>query len=261
MSKTNSLVIQTPEGIAFPLLLASPVTRFLAWIVDFFCIAVLAQLTSLVVVLVGWISLDIASALALLLYFVLSIGYGIALEWYWRGQTIGKRLFRLRVVDAQGLRLQVSQVVIRNLLRFVDSLPGCYAVGGLACLIHPRAQRLGDLAANTLVIRNPRVAEPDLAQVLAGKYNSFRDHPHLAARLRQRVSVQEAGIALQSLLRRNDLDPSARVDLFREVAGHFRQVTPFPAEATEGIADEQYVRNVTDILFRTNTAKNQAQQP
>src|SRR2546428_4892968 len=154
----------------------------------------------------GLISLDFARAVLVLAVFVIQIGYGIVCEWFWRGQTIGKRLLRLRVMDAQGLRLQFSQIVIRNLLRFVDLLPAFYLVGGIACLISRRAQRLGDFAANTIVVRNPKVKEPDLDQLLAGKYNSLRQYTHLSARLRQRVSPTEARVALQALLRRDELD-------------------------------------------------------
>jgi len=70
----------------------------------------------------GLISFDFARAFTVLAYFVIQIGYGIVMEWFWRGQTLGKRLLRLRVIDSQGLRLQFSQIVIRNLLRFVDML-------------------------------------------------------------------------------------------------------------------------------------------
>jgi signal transduction histidine kinase/ActR/RegA family two-component response regulator len=77
------------------------------------------------------------------------------------------------VVDAEGLRLQFHQIVTRNLLRFVDSLPLFYFVGGLVAWFNPKCQRLGDLAANTIVIRSPRLAEPDLDQLLAGKFNSL----------------------------------------------------------------------------------------
>ena len=86
-------------------------------------------------------------------------------------------------MDEQGLRLKFSQVVIRNLLRPVDGLPLAYLLGGLACLISKRAQRLGDLAAGTIVVRHPTIFQPDLDQLMAGKYNSFRDYPHLEARL------------------------------------------------------------------------------
>jgi hypothetical protein len=85
---------------------------------------------------------------------------------------------------------------------------------------------------------------------MAGKYNSLRDYPHLEARLRQRVSPREAGLALQALLRRNQLDSQARLDLFEQMAAHFRSLVLFPAEACEGITAEQYVRNVVDVLFR-----------
>ena len=116
-------------------------------------------------------------ALSILSYFVISIGYGILCEWAWRGQTVGKRMFRLRVVDAEGLRLQFNQVVTRNLLRAVDSLPFLYFIGGTVCWFSPRCQRLGDIAANTIVVRHLRQREPDLDQIMAGKYNSLRQYP------------------------------------------------------------------------------------
>jgi uncharacterized RDD family membrane protein YckC len=248
---SDNLVIRTPEGVAFSLQLAGPISRFLAWSVDMVTIFAAMSLVNSIIGVLGILSRDLAGALNVLAYFVVSIGYGILTEWRWRGQTLGKRLLRLRVMDRQGLRLQFSQVVIRNLLRFVDSLPVFYLVGGLACLINRHAQRLGDLAANTIVIWNPRIPEPDLDQLLEGKYNSFRDYPHLEARLRQRVSPQEAQLALQSLLRRDTLEPSARLELFRTMASHFKTVVSFPEEDVEGISDEQYVRNVVETLFRT----------
>jgi hypothetical protein len=207
----------------------------------------------MVIGLLSVVSFGIAQAIQIILFFLISIGYRIVLEWHWRGQTIGKRLLRLRVVDAQGLRLQFSQIAIRNLLRFVDAFPLFYLVGGVACLVSRRAQRLGDFAANTVVIRAPKLTEPDLEQLFSGKYNSFREHPHLEARLRQRVPAAEASLALQALLRRDQLDPVARVELFSDLAGHFRSKAQFPPEATDGITDEQYVRNVVDVLYRTRT--------
>jgi hypothetical protein len=204
-------------------------------------------------ILLQLVSENFAGAVYALGYFAISIGYGIICEWWWRGQTVGKKLFRLRVVDAEGLRLQFNQIVTRNLLRFVDSLPAFYFVGGVTCWLNSKCQRLGDVAANTIVIRNPRITEPDLDQLLAGKYNSLRAYPHLAARLRQRVTPAEAGVALQALLRRDEFDPYARIELFAELAAHFRAKVDFPAEAIEGIADEQYLRNVVDVVYRTRS--------
>jgi uncharacterized RDD family membrane protein YckC len=248
--KTNSLVIRTPEGITFSLLLAGPVTRFLAWVIDLVCVIAIMGVITTAVALLRLINPDFAVAVTILSYFVVSIGYSMFLEWFWRGQTVGKRLLQLRVVDEQGLRLQSSQIVIRNLLRFIDSLPVFYLVGGVACLLSRRAQRLGDFAANTIVVRNPKIAELDLDQLLTSKYNSLRHYPHLGARLRQHVSPQMATVALQALLRRDEFEPLARVELFRELSDVFRALVEYPQEATDGLSDEQYVRNVVDILFR-----------
>jgi uncharacterized RDD family membrane protein YckC len=251
MSRTNTLLIRTPEGVVFSQLLAGPMTRFLAWLVDWFCLVLLTIAAMIIMSLFGFISAGIAQAMGLLTQFVLMIGYSIVLEWFWHGQTLGKRMLRLRVVDAQGLRLKFSQVVMRNLLRFVDMLPVLYLVGGIACLISRRSQRLGDFAANTIVIRIPKVSEPNLDQLLAGKFNSLRAHPHLEARLRQRVSAGEAAAAVQALARRDLLDLQSRIELFAEIAAHFRSKIQFPPEATDGIADEQFVRNVVDSLYRS----------
>ena len=253
--KTSTLFIRTPEGIVFSQLLAGPVTRFFAWFIDQLCISTAMSILGMALSLFELVNWNFGFALSVISYFVISIGYGIFFEWSWRGQTVGKRLLRLRVVDVEGMRLQFNQIVVRNLLRFVDALPAFYFVGGLACWLNPRCQRLGDIAANTVVIRNPCVAEPDLDQLLAGKYNSLRQYPHLAARLRQRISPAEADVALQALLRREEFDPAARVELFGELAGHFRAKVEFPAEANDGVADEQYLRNVVDVLYRTRGEK------
>lgn len=248
--RTSTLQIRTAEGVVFSQQLAGPVTRFFAWIVDAVCITVLMFVVSLASVLLGFLSWNFAAAFNAIAYFVISIGYGILCEWSWRGQTVGKRLFRLRVVDVAGMRLQFNQIVTRNLLRFVDSLPVFYFIGGLVCWLNPKCQRLGDIAANTVVVRNPRVVEPDIDQLLTGKFNSLRAYPHLAARLRQNVSPAEAALAVQALVRRDEFDPVDRVELFAELAAHFRTKAEFPAEATDGIADEQYVRNVVDVIYR-----------
>lgn len=257
--KTSTLSIRTPEGIVFSQLLAGPVSRFLAWLVDGLCISAIMMLVGLIVALVGILSPSFAFAFYAIAYFVISIGYGILLEWTLRGQTIGKRLFRLRVVDVEGMRLQFNQIATRNLLRVVDALPAFYLVGGLTCWLNRNCQRLGDIAANTIVIRNPRLTEPDLDQLLAGKFNSLRQYPHLAARLRQHVSAGEAAIALQALLRRDDFEPVDRVDLFGELAAHFHAKVEFPSEATDGVGDEQYLRNVIDVIYRQEASKRMPQ--
>jgi len=261
--KHSTQVIRTPEGIVFSMLLAGPISRFLACLLDTAIILVLVLIFGLAcsilgipAFMLGPIGADLVTALTLIGSFFIIVGYGICLEWFWRGRTIGKLCLRLRVVDEHGLRLQFSQIVIRNLLRAVDLLPGFYTLGGLSMLFTKRLQRLGDLAANTIVIRMPKLGAPDLSELLSDKYNSFRACPHLAARLRQLVSPHEAAIALQSLLRRNRFTPEARTELFREFAEHFRAKLSFPEEACLGLSDEQYVRNVADIVYRSRSGED-----
>lgn len=248
--RCQTVEIHTPEGVTFALPLAGPVVRFLAWLTDLGCIlALFSSVQALLIKLFSIIDTDLGAAVGVFTYFTITLGYAIATEWWLRGQTLGKRLFRLRVLDLHGLRLRFSQVVIRNLLRAVDSLPMAYLVGGLTCFGSRYRQRLGDIAANTIVVHQPEVALPDLAAIAGGPFNSLRAFPHLAARLRQRVSPEEASIALTAVMRRNQLNPDARVALFAELANHFKAIVAFPVQTSDDIPDEQYMRNVVDILF------------
>jgi uncharacterized RDD family membrane protein YckC len=249
-SRYNNLVVQTPEGIQFTNQLASPVSRCIALVVDLAIIWMVMSLVGTLVALMQWVSHDFAMAFYILLYFVFNIGYFILLEMLWRGQTIGKRMMRLRVQDMHGLKLQPAQLVLRNLLRFVDSLPVLYFLGGAFAVLSKRSQRLGDLAAGTVVVRLPDLALPVLSELSENHFNSFREHPRLEALLRQRVPPQQAELALQSLRRRDEIEPNARARLFRELAAHLQRQVQFPAESTTSMSDEQYVRNCVDSIYR-----------
>lgn len=249
----SRLRIRTPDGVEFALPLAGPVSRFLAWGIDFAVVAAAWVALVLVLGVVGLVSPDLSAILMLFGTFLLPFAYSMLFEWQWRGRTPGKRALGLRVVDAEGLKLQPGQIVLRNLLRAVDFLPAFYLLGGLACCLQRRHQRLGDVAANTVVVRTPRPEQPDLDRILTDRPNSLRSVPHLAARLRDQIPADEAALALEALVRRDQLDPEARVELFRELAGHFRERVRFPAEVVEDLADEQYIRNVVDLVHRPST--------
>src|SRR5690606_10153127 len=164
--KINTLRLRTPEGVSFSFELASPVARFLAWGIDFVVMLALIFLLMKGATLFRLVSLDFYQALLFLVYFSVSIGYGIVFEWMWRGQTIGKKLLRLRVMDETGLPLQFRQVVLRNLLRVVDKLPYFYLVGGISAVLSAKSQRLGDMASGTVVVRIRTLAPPALEELL-----------------------------------------------------------------------------------------------
>ncbi len=249
MIKGDTLTIRTPEGIEFGLPLAGPVSRMLALVVDIAVVFVIGQTAEKILAPLGFLGKDFSEAIKVLAYFVISLVYMALAEWLWRGQTVGKRLLRLRVVDAGGLRLEPSQVMVRNLMRFIDALPALYLAGGIACLANRHRQRLGDLAAGTVVTRAPKLSRPDLDRILGGKFNSLAEIRHLAARLRQKVSPELGAIALEALLRRGEIEAQARLALFGDLAEHFRSVVEYPAEVVEQLSDEQYVRNVVEVVY------------
>jgi uncharacterized RDD family membrane protein YckC len=230
---------------------AGPFSRFLAWLIDTCCIIAALTIVSQLLEVVSLLSRSYGIALHLLLSFVISMGYGLVLEWFWRGRTLGKKLMHLRVMDQEGLRLRFSQVVVRNLMRALDALPLCYLVGGLISAWSTKGQRLGDLAASTVVVRIAEAGLPDLEMLASDKYNSLRECPHLAARLRKRVSMDEASLVLRALMRRDSLDTHSRTELFHRLAEHFKAIVPFPRESIDGLADERYLRNVVDVIFRS----------
>lgn len=243
------LTIRSAEGVEFDIQLAGPMSRFIAWLIDALAISVALSMLNIVILLLSFYSIDFAMGLYMAVNFALVLSYGIVLEWFWRGQTIGKRVMHLRVIDERGLKLRFEQVILRNLLRAVDRLPFLYLLGGVTGLLTARNQRLGDIAAGTIVTYTPPTIIPDVEDINDTKYNSFRQHPHLEARLRQAISPGVAALALEAITRRDILDPQKRLDLFSQFADYFRSLVTFPEEELMGITDEQYVRNVIDTLY------------
>lgn len=244
------LNIATPEGVTFSQPLAGPVSRCLALFIDILTISVIFQVLMPLLRLMNLTLGDIGGAVAILIQFMISETYFMVSELLGRGQTIGKKVLGLRVMDERGLRLRPAQVIVRNLVRIADMLPVMYFVGGACCFLSKRCQRLGDLAAGTVVIRSSKLRQPGVESILGGKFNSFREQPHLEARLRQKVSADEAQLALAALVRREELEDTAAARLFERLAAQFRAKVKFPDEVEFGLSDEQYVRNVVDSLYR-----------
>lgn len=78
--------------------------------------------------------------------------YPVLFEVFWRGQTPGKRMFKLQVISDSGAQIGWSASLLRNLLRLVDGLPFLYALGMSTMLLHPHGKRIGDILAATLVV-------------------------------------------------------------------------------------------------------------
>lgn len=256
-SFNQKLELKTPEGINFQLPLAGFFSRFLALVIDQIAIAAGITLITSIAGIAGAVSQDVAISFIILMQFLISTGYGILLEWIWNGQTIGKKLLRLQVIDQMGMKLTFSQVVIRNLLRIVDMLPMLYGIGSISAFISPLNRRLGDIAANTIVISISKQEIPGFENIVPEKFNSFRDRLGVIAKLRNQCNYKIAYIALHALIRRDELIPEARVDVFNNLACYFKEILGSELDDIQALSDEKLVKNVVEVIFNSNNSKAQ----
>jgi uncharacterized RDD family membrane protein YckC len=213
--------VVTPENIAFDYRIAGPMRRFVAYLLDMLICAAAAYGVGLLVIpltnavgLVGFGLFIYFVVLFLLFWF-----YGGLLETLWNGQTVGKRMMGLRVLSFDGQRINAMQAIMRNILRFVDSLPFFTALLGLlVAMMNRRFQRLGDLACGTMVVVEEK-------SWLHGLMN-FQDAAvvQLAAALPARFetpkSLAQAVAAYAE--RRKNFSPGRRNDIARHLAEPLR---------------------------------------
>lgn len=169
----ETLIIETPERVPLAFALASIGNRFIAVAIDHFI-----QYFS--IFLIAWAFLSAAGigggssgegtfeqmfsempkwtiAILIIFVFLLFSGYFIFFEWLMNGQTPGKRLMKLRVIREDGRPITLWEAIARNLLRIFDAVPGfvvpVYSIGLISVFMSGRDQRVGDLFAGTVVIR------------------------------------------------------------------------------------------------------------
>ncbi len=140
--------VETPDGIELALHPAGPIPRALAWLIDLVIRIGIMFALGMVLSFLGATGV----ALLILAWFVVNWWYPVLFEVLSAGATPGKKVFGLRVIHEQGTPVGWGPSIVRNLLRQVDFLPVAYAAGLVSMLCNQRFQRLGDLAAGTLVI-------------------------------------------------------------------------------------------------------------
>lgn len=190
--------IETPENVVLTYTLAGPSARCLAYLVDLLIRAALLMVVMFVLSILFAESMGLLIGSLMLTMFFLEWGYTISTEYAFGGRTPGKHLCGLRVIHENGQPLTWWGATLRNLLRVGDSLPflllydhslailsifPVYGPGMVAMLLSPRLQRLGDLAARTIVIREhvpslPRdpVIYDHIQPLPSNEINSLRPH-------------------------------------------------------------------------------------
>ena len=243
--------IATPEGVEVDLVLAGLGSRFVAALIDgLLQYGALFALNILALFLGGLIA-DAESedevflvlfAALIVLFFLLQFGYHVLFETWQSGRTPGKRWTGLRVVRTGGAPVDFTASAVRNLLRLVDFLPTLYGVGTIAILATRHNQRLGDLAAGTIVVQERRpvrqLAPPAPAWI----------PPEAATWDVSTVSIEELGTVRRFLERRPTLTPQARSRLAWELATRLRPKVTGPPEDLDPEA-------FLDLLAATKAAR------
>ncbi len=225
--------LETPDQVEIDFELAGLGTRFCAMAIDTLLIA----LTFLVLGIFsaffeGWWSYVteqversqggapsiLFSILILILAFLSSGGYYLFFEHVMRGQTPGKRTMRIRAIRDDGTAMLAQDLLVRNLLRFVDFLPAFYGVGALVMFFHPQSKRLGDIAAGTIVVKEGQL---DYRGRTDKKYE-VAVIPQLA--LNRELRPEHHRLLAGYLTRRAELLPAARSKLAGELAQRMHAV-------------------------------------
>lgn len=210
MELDDRVRIATPEGVDVELVVAGLGSRFIALLVD-----MPIQLTAILALTVGTSFLgDAGPAVFAVGGFLVFFGYPIAFETLAGGRTPGKMVAGLRVVTLDGSPVGFLPSAVRNVVRVVDSLPSVYVVGTVAVLLTQRNQRLGDLAAGTLVVRTPR---PGSASSSAGPTEIGLPVDALSWDL-SAVTTDEVATVRAFLERRHRLEAPARQQLAAQLA-------------------------------------------
>lgn len=177
LATEDVLIIETPERVPLHFALASIGNRFLACAIDHtiqWLAIILIAIASLILASFSTIQQAVTSApkwvfavMSILLFLVFS-SYFAFFEWLWNGQTPGKRWLKLRVIREDGRPITFWEASVRNLLRTLDMMPlHVYSIGLISVFSTTRDQRVGDMVAGTVVIREREAEAPEFSQVFA----------------------------------------------------------------------------------------------
>ncbi|HTU59841.1 MAG TPA: RDD family protein, partial [Polyangiales bacterium] len=159
--------------------------------------------------------------------------------------TVGKRVAGTRVLTRHGLAINFGQAALRNLLRIVDILPGGYLLGGVSALLDARGRRLGDIAADTLVVRVQRSAR--LKEIL-GEHERTSQLPSgdAWASAAHALTAPEREALLRLIARREGLPLDVRYDLCAKLARHLE--ARLGLARSEFLSDERFLLNLAAVV-------------
>jgi uncharacterized RDD family membrane protein YckC len=244
----DRLTITTPEGIELRLTLAGVGSRFLAASVDGLIEAVLLVACALLVFLTRGFGagMNVAAAIYVVVAFLIFWGYDVAFEVLASGRTPGKRWNGLRVVREGGQPIGFLASATRNLLRLIDWLPSLYLVGMVSVLVSAKNQRLGDIVAGTIVVREVRGA-PSRLSAAAAATGALGAAQSEAVWDVGAITAEELATVRKFLERRAEIDADARYELASTMAARLR---PKVAGAPLDTGAEPFLEQLVALKLR-----------
>lgn len=240
---THSIYLETPENVRLAFRLAGPGSRLGAYLVDVVLrtFVLWALSMGITLLLMPFNEEGLSQGVFLVILFAVEWGYFCAFEAWWNGQTPGKRIFGLRVISVEGYAIGFYEAMLRNLLRVADFVPIGYTAGLVVSASNQRMQRIGDLVAGTMVIREK---QSPLRGALT-QIESLEPIPasHFAAGFRPSEKTLDM---IERLYRRNEELAPARID---EIA----EVLATPLSTNLNVAETKIVarHHPGEFLFRT----------
>jgi uncharacterized RDD family membrane protein YckC len=238
------LEVETADHVVLRYDLAGGGNRGFAALIDFIIATLIfigaLFMFTLFATAVGIEAASLYFGIFVLLTFTVAWSYFVLFEWLGNGQTIGKRMFGLRVIADDGAPASFTAVLVRNLVRVVDFLPGFYGFGLLAIVVSSRSQRLGDLAAGTFVVRAPRpqldyFSLRTVTPLGAGTEVAVRALPGEGQRLVREFVAREAKLA-----------PDHRARVAKQLADRLR---PYARDVVDpGLDDIELIRAIARSL-------------
>lgn len=220
MTFDDRIGIRTPEGLEIELHLAGLGSRLVAALIDFVIVGIVLILAAFGMFgLADFLgSAMLAIGLGWLIMLLILLGYFVAFEVFADGRTPGKAMFSLRVLMDDGEPVGFGPSVVRNLLRLVDLFPALPILGPIAILVSDKNQRIGDMAARTIVVRDVRRHHDEPAEVALD--------PRAARWDVTAVAAQDMEVARRYLARRSQLSPDKREELVSGIASRLRARVP-----------------------------------
>jgi len=221
------LEVRTTEGVTLDLEVVGPGTRFTAGLLDLIILGTVLLGAILLFAIAS--SVDPTGASEFMVSFMgmgaflIAVIYQVGFHWRDAGRTPGKRALGIRVIAADGQPASLAQLVLRGVITLADILPLPLPVGLVVIAVSPKRQRLGDLAAGTLVVREPRPVGRSREPWLHETWESMQVRrleltPRDAARFDERDLK-----LLRAVAARRSLDPAARRRLIERVGAHYRK--------------------------------------